>query len=235
MVISLVDIMQKLELNRIAQFYHIQLTRMEPPTEENVSQALGQRVQTLLEARYRQLGALTRERLTRLIPLARQLAEDPEQLTLLTLLLDGAYQQCLNPDAASLPPAKAPKTTPVGPSSERPAKGHAENGGRSRKSATSQRSGEPRMASEEADRPSTPKTVLRPDAPAAAPEGPKAPKAERTPKPARMRGERLERQPQPLEAARPSETPDTEPAPPRRRRPRRTAAAPGSDPADTSE
>lgn len=157
MVISLVDIMQKLELNRIAQFYHIQLTRLETPTEEDVSKALGQRVQTLLESRYRQLGSLTRERLARLAPLARQLVEDPEQLALLTLLLDGAYQQCLNPDAASLPPARAPRATPAGPTSARPAKPRAEDG-RSRKRPT------PRTPEEQNERPERERLETIPDA-----------------------------------------------------------------------
>lgn len=119
-VISLVDIMQKLELTRIAQFYRINLTRMEPPTDENVSAAIGQRVLALLESRQRQIGALTRERMERLIPVAKQLAEDPEQLSLLALLLDGAYQQCMNPDANSLPPARpTPAPTPVSQASGR--------------------------------------------------------------------------------------------------------------------
>lgn len=114
-VISLVDIMQKLEVDRIAQHYHIRLNRIEPPTEDDVARALGERVQALLESRFRQLPVLTKQRLERLLPLAKRMSEDPEQLPLLALLLDGAYQHMLNPAMDSLPaarPAPGPRAEP---------------------------------------------------------------------------------------------------------------------------
>jgi len=104
-VISLVDVMQKLELTRIAQFYHIPLSQLSVPTEADAAEALGHRVQATLEAAYRSLGSLQKERLTQLEPLARQLAANPEQLPLLAMLLDGTYQKCMRPDTAALPAA----------------------------------------------------------------------------------------------------------------------------------
>ena len=103
MVISLVDVMQKLELDRIAQFYRIPLLQLPVPSDAEVSTALGQRAQTLLEARYRALGSIEKERLARLEPLVATLAADPDQLVLLAMLLDETYQHCLNPDKNTLP------------------------------------------------------------------------------------------------------------------------------------
>ena len=103
MVISLVDVMEKLELDRIAQFYHISLLQIPVPSDAEVSTALGQRAQALLEAQYRALGSIERERLARLEPLVATLAADPEQSVLLAMLLDETYQRCLNPDKNSLP------------------------------------------------------------------------------------------------------------------------------------
>ena len=103
MVISLVDVMQKLELTRIAQFYRIPLLQIPVPSDAEVSTALGQRAQALLEARYRALGSIEKERLARLEPLVTTLAKDPEQIVLLAMLLDETYQRCLIPSKNNLP------------------------------------------------------------------------------------------------------------------------------------
>ncbi|MEI3478603.1 MAG: hypothetical protein V8Q84_05180 [Bilophila sp.] len=57
------------------------------------------RVTALLEARFRQLNGLERERMKRFEPLVHSLGSDPEQVHLLTLLLDDCYQKNLNPEA----------------------------------------------------------------------------------------------------------------------------------------
>ena len=69
------------------------------PTDEEVAQAVGVRVTALLEARFRQLNGLERERMKRFEPLVHSLGSDPEQVHLLTLLLDDCYQKNLNPEA----------------------------------------------------------------------------------------------------------------------------------------
>lgn len=101
-VISLVDIMEKMELQRIAKYFKVPLIQHPNPTDEEVAQAVGMRVTALLEARFRQLNGLERERMKRFEPLVQSLGSDPEQLHLLTLLLDDCYQKNLNP-AAFLP------------------------------------------------------------------------------------------------------------------------------------
>lgn len=97
-VISLVDIMEKMELLRIAKYFKVPLTQYTAPTDEEVSTAVGTRVTALLEARFRQLSGLERERMKRFEPLVQNLS-DPEQAHLLTLLLDDCYQKNLNPTA----------------------------------------------------------------------------------------------------------------------------------------
>ncbi len=101
-VISLVDIMQKLELERIARFYKIDLIPLPTPTDDDVARVVGQRVTALLEARKRASTGLQLERARRFLTLARELASgesgaDDDELLLLALLLDGAYQRSLAP------------------------------------------------------------------------------------------------------------------------------------------
>lgn len=131
-VISLVDIMEKMELQRIARFYKISLLNLALPGEEEAARAAGLRVTAILEARNRQLSGLERERLARFEPLARELAEDPEQLPLLALLLDDCYQKNMNP-AGFFPigSKRRPKSAPGGDGGERPSRrGKRRSGGR---------------------------------------------------------------------------------------------------------
>jgi ATP-dependent RNA helicase DeaD len=103
-VISLVDVMQKLELQRIAQFYKIPLVERPTPDDEAVARVVGARLTALLESRLRRRTGLEKERLARFLPLAHALAEDEEQRQLLALLLDACYQDNLH----------APPPVPVG-------------------------------------------------------------------------------------------------------------------------
>jgi ATP-dependent RNA helicase DeaD len=95
-VISLVDVMQKLELQRIAQFYKIPLIERPTPDDEAVAQVVGARLTALLESRLRGRTGLEKERLARFLPLVQLLAEDEEQRQLLALLLDAFYQDSLH-------------------------------------------------------------------------------------------------------------------------------------------
>ena len=125
-VISLVDIMEKMELQRIAKYFKVPLTQHMAPTDEEVAHAVGMRVTALLEARFRQLNGLERERMKRFEPLVQSIAEDPEQRHLLTLLLDDCYQKSLNPTAFL--PAGTPRQESEG--AARPPKPHTGGGRR---------------------------------------------------------------------------------------------------------
>ena len=111
-VISLVDVMQKLDLERIAKQYNITLISKELPNDNDVAKVVGQRLATLLEARYRNLTNLERERVKRfryianifakygeegLIPPPMEdvLACEEGQDVLLAMLLDACYQDSL--------------------------------------------------------------------------------------------------------------------------------------------
>ena len=125
-VISLVDIMEKMELQRIAKYFKVPLTQHMAPTDEEVAHAVGMRVTALLEARFRQLNGLERERMKRFEPLVQSIAEDPEQRHLLTLLLDDCDQKSLNPTAFL--PAGTPRKESEG--AARPPKPHTGGGRR---------------------------------------------------------------------------------------------------------
>ena len=107
-VISLVDLMQKMELQRIAAFFKISLIPMPTPDDQEVARVVGSRATALLEARLRGKTSLERERMRRFTDFIVELAQDPEEIQLLALLLDDMYQQA-RPDR--LPPDRA--VTPV--------------------------------------------------------------------------------------------------------------------------
>ena len=125
-VISLVDIMEKMELQRIAKYFKVPVTQHMAPTDEEVAHAVGMRVTALLEARFRQLNGLERERMKRFEPLVQSIAEDPEQRHLLTLLLDDCDQKSMNPTAFL--PAGTPRKESEG--AARPPKPHTGGGRR---------------------------------------------------------------------------------------------------------
>lgn len=107
-VIALVDVMQRMELERIARHYKINLTEIAAPTDADVARAASARLMTVLETRYRGLTGLERMRVTRYADLARELAHTPdtgaspaegeenENLLLLAMLLDACHQERLH-------------------------------------------------------------------------------------------------------------------------------------------
>lgn len=113
-VISLVDIMERMELDRIARHYGLKLQEIPNPTDDEVAQVVSGRLLTLLEARYRNLPQLQKVRSRRYVQLARELAnlaEDEESegtgASLLAMLLDAFHHNTLN-DLA-LPSGKGPR------------------------------------------------------------------------------------------------------------------------------
>ena len=140
-VISLVDIMQKMELERIARHYKIQLIARETPTDADVARVVADRLTTQLEARYRTLTGLQRERVQRFTELARTLSQstgEDEHAPLLAMLLDQCYQDSLSS------PVIAPQGTPK----SRPQRGDRSRGGKRRERGERSRSGEPRTQAE---------------------------------------------------------------------------------------
>ncbi|MDE6735557.1 MAG: DEAD/DEAH box helicase [Desulfovibrio sp.] len=144
-VISLVDVMQRMELERIAKHYKINLTEIPAPTDADAARAASARLMAVLEARYRGLTGLERMRVARYADLARELGKAPEDggagdaeapgdgeenanLLLLAMLLDACHQENLRkgfvfPTGSAAP---APKSSGSG------AGGRGARGGRTR-------------------------------------------------------------------------------------------------------
>ena len=98
-VISLVDIMEKLEVERIAKHYKMDILPMKAPTDSEIAKVSGERMVTLLETKRRLATGLELERAKRFLPLVKEMiqnADETEQLMLLALILDGDYQKSLS-------------------------------------------------------------------------------------------------------------------------------------------
>lgn len=100
-VISLVDVMQKLDLDRIAKNYKINLREIDVPGDKEVSKVVCERLNTLLESRLRNLTGLERMRTDRYLPLAREIAaaekgDDEEALAIMAMLLDDYHRHSGN-------------------------------------------------------------------------------------------------------------------------------------------
>ncbi len=106
--ITLANVLEKAELQRIAKRFNIDMIERSLPTDEDVAAIAAQRVTALLEARLRSRDNLQVERMQRFIPLAIELGQSEDQASVIAMLLDDYYQQTLH----------AP---PEQPSSEAPA------------------------------------------------------------------------------------------------------------------
>jgi ATP-dependent RNA helicase DeaD len=109
--ITLATRVEKPGLDRIARRFEIDFEERELPTEEDLAGVVAERLTALLEARLRERDNIQNERSRRFIPLARQLAEGAEEMSLVTMLLDEMYQRLLHTPVA--PPAEP---TPAKPS-----------------------------------------------------------------------------------------------------------------------
>lgn len=126
-VISLVDIMQRMELGRIAKHFKINMREKSLPTEEDLGQVVGERLTVLLEGELRRKTKLEAERMRRFLPLAQSLVADDDSVMLLAQLLDEKYQASLH-----TPPAQ-PKA------GAQPARSSGEGAGRESGSAPHRR------------------------------------------------------------------------------------------------
>ncbi|MEW6093901.1 MAG: DEAD/DEAH box helicase [Chloroflexota bacterium] len=125
--ISLVNALEKHSIRRIAAHYGIDMQERPAPTDAEVSVIVAERLTALLEARLRQRDKLQTERSQRFAPLARALAENEDELPVITMLLDDHYQQVLHapvtkPDLAPVP-AKLPPSRPGRSRDRRPRRG----------------------------------------------------------------------------------------------------------------
>ena len=94
---TLVNPMEKPALDRIARQYEIEIEERIIPSDEDVADVVAERLTALLEARLRDRDKLQAERSQRFIPLARELAEQEDELPIITMLLDDYYQKILHP------------------------------------------------------------------------------------------------------------------------------------------
>lgn len=131
--ISLVDVIQKLELQRIGTAYNISFEYRTLPDDQKVLETINERLTNILESRFRSRTILERERIARYKDLVRQLAQDDEQCTLVGMLLDELYQNSLHARPEQ-PPAPRPKPQPRGRNSGPKSKNYrGKSGGRPQK------------------------------------------------------------------------------------------------------
>ncbi|MDD4952059.1 MAG: C-terminal helicase domain-containing protein, partial [Desulfovibrionaceae bacterium] len=120
-VISLADVIQKLDLKRIATRYAIDLQERPLPDDSQVQEVVSQRLIALLEARLRKRTPLERERLRRYLGLVERLAAEGAGTEIMAMLLDEAYQQSRH-QVPSLP-SGGPPPEAESPRRPRPRKG----------------------------------------------------------------------------------------------------------------
>ncbi|RPJ41382.1 MAG: DEAD/DEAH box helicase, partial [Candidatus Latescibacterota bacterium] len=131
--ISLVDVLETMELKAVVKQYEIDMQRREPPTDEDVRKVVSDRVVAQLETKLRGLDKLVRERMERMTPLARRLGETDDELAVIAMLIDEFYQKTLH----APPEVPGGETTPA-PS---PSRVRVEGEGRSSRAPRSAGSG----------------------------------------------------------------------------------------------
>ena len=99
--ITMVDVIQRMELERIASRFKISFEEIKDPTEEDVAAIIEERLTALLEKKFRKLTNLEHERAARFLPLVKKYAGDEDSMGLIAMLLDELYQNTLHrrPDA----------------------------------------------------------------------------------------------------------------------------------------
>jgi ATP-dependent RNA helicase DeaD len=94
--ISLVTDLEKMDLDRIAKRFGIDLQERPLPTAADVEAVVAERVTSMLEARLRSRDKLLIERSQRFVALGRSLAENEDESAIIAMLLDDYYQQTLH-------------------------------------------------------------------------------------------------------------------------------------------
>lgn len=122
--ITLVDVIQKMELERIATRFKIKFEEIKDPTEDDVTAIIQERLTALLEKNFRKLTNIQKERVSRFVPLVKRYSEDDDSLALLAMLLDELYQPTLHGRPVEPGTKQQPKSTkkPAQPKAPRPKK-----------------------------------------------------------------------------------------------------------------
>ncbi len=94
--ISLVNRLEKPNLDRIARHFSIDMQERPLPSDADVETIVAERVTALLEARLRERDNLQTERSRRFVSLGRSLVENEDELAIIAMLLDDYYQQMLH-------------------------------------------------------------------------------------------------------------------------------------------
>ena len=90
------DFGEVVRLKRIQERYSIEMEERPLPTDEDVTEVINQRLLALLEGKRRSRDTLELERMQRFMPLAREMMENEDSLSIIALLLDDVYQQSLH-------------------------------------------------------------------------------------------------------------------------------------------
>ena len=85
------DKVDRSKLQRIGRRFDIDFEERTAPTQQDVEAIVAQRLTGRLEAQLRAADQVQRERLSRFVPLAQELAASDEGAIVLAMLLDEAY------------------------------------------------------------------------------------------------------------------------------------------------
>ncbi|NNF06253.1 MAG: DEAD/DEAH box helicase [Candidatus Eisenbacteria bacterium] len=107
--ISLVDNLERLQVTALAKRYDVPMQFETIPDDEEVQAVVSERVTALLEAKLRKLDRLVRERMERMIPLAKRLGENEGEIDVVAMLIDEYYQKSLH-NPPEMPEAPPPST-----------------------------------------------------------------------------------------------------------------------------
>ena len=160
--ITMVDVIQKMELERIAARFNITFEEIKDPTDADVTAIIEERMTAILEKQFRKLTNIQKERVARFLPLAKKYGEDEDTLALIAMLLDEIYQPTLHGKPAE------PKTRPAPQKPQAPKK-RQERKPKERKPAQEPRepqqkdSAPKRMQAEPKAKRSRPKPEARPE------------------------------------------------------------------------
>ncbi|MFO7684043.1 MAG: DEAD/DEAH box helicase [Chloroflexota bacterium] len=108
------DFSEVVRLKRIRERYNIDMEERPLPTDADVTEVINQRLIALLESKRRKRSSLEMERMQRFLPLAKDMVEDEDSLSIIAMLLDDIYQQSLHapppqPEAETSRPQPQPK------------------------------------------------------------------------------------------------------------------------------
>lgn len=135
--ISLVSYQELAELHLVQKRYGIVMEKREIPTEDAVAEVVAERATALLEQKLRDRDRLAAERMKRFIPLAKSLAEDSDNFSVMAMLLDDFYHSSLHAPV-EVPDAEGGETQERASAAPRTESAGGGGRGRSRRSGSGQ-------------------------------------------------------------------------------------------------